>query len=405
MSEPNLPSQTPPTSSHDHVSLASVQRSQVNKTGSYIDDAAPHAPPKPSEEGDEVQTLFYVDRSPDPDLEKELEEENMLDSEAEAPVSRTSPPPSEPTANTASTVLPSPSLPAAKAPNIAIAVTYLPSQPNKACNDGRTNRTESSISKHFDKVPESLSVKPNIHIPDPRIPAHSKTKSCKAQDVVSPKVASMEIKKRPITHGCPSPKLFPLKQSSTALSSALKRKQDNLEADAGSTLKSDKTASDQVRKKYKRTLRQLPTRLECHVLCLYSEATKEILRNLIDAELFITLRVRVLTKDPIQESVLSLMSSGRENVISSRIVSGDINQVTLAMGFEAGKACHELWINRAKHLAQGLPLSLSPRMIILAEIPRLDLLKQKGVIDVFTPSQNLVLHMKNILGKAAIDMS
>lgn len=147
----------------------------------------------------------------------------------------------------------------------------------------------------------------------------------------------------------------------------------------------------------------LPVRLHLSFFCDQTEdKVSNSLHALIRANLFVELELHVFveragTKQLKADTVVKVQELPKNGqnaqVVFTRLV------------FEAGKACEQLWVRRAKHLADDLPPALCPRIIIIHESPALAFLSKPGVIDVLKPEVELVDHVGKLLEAATKELT
>ncbi|KAI0567461.1 hypothetical protein FGB62_2g028 [Gracilaria domingensis] len=429
--------------------------------------------------------MFYVDRSPDSDLERELEEEEQhkrqqQNNPVEAAAVHSAPPPAPPPnvdtikpsvatpSNIASQPITTPSpVPTSTAPlirprtvqpTIAVAATpnaigtsnvtassdsvdqsqqvartagdvptqSLPSAGSKslatpvakAVPDGAQQASRSAQMAGSTTPPrvkpeqkesqsqlvESAAVAPQAPPPVPKTYASLETTLAQKVDgsgvtsvmhvPVAPKVELSTVQtKEPAASQPESGSTSPL---------TLKRKleRDAVELNANGK-GSEATALEPQRKKSRGVSTHPPVRIVFHVVCVLDEQVRKALGDLIKAGLFIRPQLHLFSSNdvstPVQlaSHVIAPVTAFDPNVRERQ------ERVAMALAFEAGSLSNDLWVERAKHLAEGLPGTLMPRMIILSDNPLFEAFAKKGVIDVVSPKDDLVKYALEILQQSS----
>lgn len=180
-------------------------------------------------------------------------------------------------------------------------------------------------------------------------------------------------------------------------------------ADPPSPAKSDKTKNGPVgfvplRKRARSLvnegshLHDLPMRLRFNVLCdLTVDKVKDSLRALIRADLLAEFDLHIFGERKDHKE----FESDKVVRVQALPKNGDDEQILFTrLLFEAGKAFERLWIQRAKHLADGYPPALCPRVIIIHDSPLLACLSKPGVIEILKPEVAIVGHIGKLLEAA-----
>lgn len=148
---------------------------------------------------------------------------------------------------------------------------------------------------------------------------------------------------------------------------------------------------------------QLPVRLRLGILCDHTvEKVRHSLHALIRADLFVELELHVFVE---KQGVKELNADSVVKVQEFPKKRQGARVVFMRLVFEAGKACEHLWVQRAKHLAEGWSPLLCPRIIIIHDDPSLAFLCKPGVIEVLKPDMDLVGHIRNLLEVATKELA
>ena len=154
------------------------------------------------------------------------------------------------------------------------------------------------------------------------------------------------------------------------------------------------------RKRTKGIPRDFPMRMRIWIFSDYTEKAVDTLRELADANLFVDLSIYVYSLVDLPKYILL----GKNVAAEVRVLPKDARDcdgaVISALSFGVGEVKDKLWTERGKHLAEGHPLAFSPRIIILHDHPAMAALKQKGVVEVLTPTVKLLNHVTDILESA-----